>query len=183
MEESAKTVTLWPDIDHGPLELTLDWQVIGGRWECVALRIAPAPGVDPRPLTTGDLRGVALRTIVAKGANELGLAALDDWLQTLRGGSREEARAAQERMSLGPPRSAGDPQAPTLEEVAQVYTTAVQQHKPPTKAVQEYFGITYSAAAHKITRCREPNVRLLGSTERGLAGGILPTDTDRKEQP
>jgi hypothetical protein len=182
MDESATTVALWPDLDHGPHELTLDWQIIGGRWECIAMRIAPAPGSPPRPLTTGDLRGIALRTVVAAGAEELSRTTLRDFLDAMDfDGERRSIESAQRRMKAGPPRPGS--KKPSLEEVASVYVEAVRQHKPPTKTVKEHFDITYSAAAHKIARCREPDVGLLAPTERGVAGGIEPTADEREETP
>ena len=49
----------------------------------------------------------------------------------------------------------------------------------PTKAVAETLGLTYDQAAKLVQRCRK--IGLLGGTEKGIAGGVLPAADAPKE--
>jgi hypothetical protein len=55
---------LWPDLAKGPFEVRLLMQVLRGRKECVGIDIKPAPGFDPRPLLSSELRKVPMRRMI-----------------------------------------------------------------------------------------------------------------------
>jgi len=81
-----------------------------------------------------------------------------------------QKEALQESLrSLPKPRAALS--ADTLQEVARVYDKARKNGDPPTKAVQEYFGIKKSRAARWVWMCRSDKYKLLPKTEQGRARG------------
>lgn len=55
---------LWPDRAEGPFEVRLLMQVLRGRKECVGIDIKPAPGIDPRPLLSSEVRKVPMREMI-----------------------------------------------------------------------------------------------------------------------
>lgn len=54
-----------------------------------------------------------------------------------------------------------------LQAVADMYRAAVQDHRPPVKAVAEHFGLSKGGASNLITRARA--VGLLPPTSQGVA--------------
>lgn len=175
------TELLWPDPLAGPLHVRIGWEILGERWEIVALTIARSEGAARRPLSTSDLRALRLPAVRAEGAKllEKELAAEALALRTKAPhevGSRRahraallRARRAEEALAARPPRRRGRPAMarPQLERIANVYLHAFNEHRPPTKAVAAYLGCSRTAAAKRIARCRAQGI--LGPTERGKA--------------
>jgi hypothetical protein len=182
MATEMTTETLAPDKDSGPFRITLQWQVLEGRWEAIGVRIAFADQDRARPLHTSDLRRLRLSQIVERAASEL-QRQLDEDSAALKEAppeqlSRSEYRArllavreAEEAAELARARGRGRPRVPLhdLKEVARIYSEAFFDRRPPTKAVAEELKLTYSAATKRITQCRA--LGLLGEAERGKAGG------------
>jgi hypothetical protein len=174
------TETLAPDTEQGPFRITLSWHLLAGRWEAVGIAIEFADARQVRPLQTSDLRRLRLPLIVEQAAVELRrrLGEKDAEFKTAPSepltsrAYRErlvEARRAEEAFAAAAPRRPGRPSRPLreLERVAEIYADAFYRHEPPTKAVADGLGITYSAAAKRIARCRA--LGLLGPGERGKA--------------
>lgn len=163
----------WPDPWNGPLEVEVRWHMIGGRWECVGLSIGFAPGVPERPLTTTDVRSLAMTELLRRAAEEL----QTDLLETYRDPHDEGPFGAFVDGLIDAAdthRKPGRPPLPLsqLEEVARVYREAFVGHRPPRMAVAEHFTIGPSTAATWISKARAQG--FLGPTTKGHAGGIEP---------
>ncbi len=175
----------WPDEQAGPYRVKVGWRLLGERWECIELTVRIAEEGEPRPLHTVDLRGLRLPQIVSKAAVVLHeeLAARREQLRasqrpTSRSEFRKmtlERRRADEALRAAEPRKPGRPPVSDgeLVQVARVYAKAYIEHRPPRQAVAEAFGLSPSAAAKRIARCREAG--LMGPAEPGKAGigGLL----------
>ena len=80
-----------------------------------------------------------------------------------------ERRRADEALRAAQPRKAGRPPLPDgeLQQVARIYFDAFHDHRPPRQAVAEALGLSPSAAAKRIARCRAAGY--LGPAEQGKA--------------
>lgn len=181
MTDKLITETLAPD-PAGPFKAAVTWQLLEGRWEAVGLALSFADESDVRPLHTVDLRKLRLPEIVKNGGVELRRQLAersadlklppdepldrDQYRQRLL-----EQREAEKAETAAKPRGPGRPSTSRreLEEIAHIYGEAFFAHEPPTKAVAEGLGLTYSAAAKRIATCRK--LGILGEAERGKAGG------------
>jgi hypothetical protein len=172
----------WPDQDAGPYLLTVGWRLMGERWECVSLAVTIAEEAQLRPLQTTDLRGLRLPAITAQGAVMLRLELAAE-VEELRAQGRPQSRAeyreatlelrrASEALQAAQPRRVGRPATPDteLQRVSRIYAAAYRDHRPPTKAVAEELGLSYSAAAKRVAHCRLAG--FLGEAERGKAGRL-----------
>jgi hypothetical protein len=137
-------------IKHGPFELTLFFEWVQGRMECVGLDIRPfsKPGrSDPEPLTTSRLRAIRLGGLIEKYRPKV-----PD--QTLSGVTFQKAptfpkgalsRRRGRRPKYGPEHYV---------EVARVYREGYKRNKTPTRYVARHFRTTPSAAAKWVAKCR-----------------------------
>lgn len=163
----------WPSADRRyPLEVEVRWKLLKGRWECIGLGIGFAPGAKMRPLQTADLRGITLGRLLEIASAKL----QEDLLYTYRD-PHDEGSFGEfvDGLIDAAPKAAGRPRVPleTLREAAQVYKDAHANGRPPTKAVQEHFGIKKDRAARWVWLCRN-KYGLLPPTRQGRAGGVDP---------
>lgn len=166
----ADLVCLWPDEGTGPWLAEIELREIGGRAECVGLRIEWAG--DPRhlrALTTSDLRRLRLAEMIAggrKGHREVDVTAFVDHLRESGIITRAEPPPAGPSAGSqgGRPILYGDDH---YEEVAQVYRRAFAEGQPPRRAVAEWFNVSPSAASKWVAEARKRGT--LPPTERGVA--------------
>ncbi len=165
----------WPHKDNGPLWIGVHWRLLDGRWECVGLKIEFAPGARVRPLRTKDLRGINLGGLIERAAREFTL----DLQETYRDPHDDGPFGAlvDDLIEKVPK---GRPPVPLarLQETAKVYRDAYAKRLPPTKAVQEHFGVPYGTAGRWVAQCRERG--LLGRTRQGRAGGTMPPPREER---
>jgi hypothetical protein len=160
--------------------VSVGWRLLGERWECVELSLTIAKEGELRPLHTVDLRALRLPAIVAKAAVVLQreLAAEREQVRasqtrpTSRAEFRKmllERRRADEALRAAQPHKPGRPPLPDseLQRVARIYFDAYHDHRPPRRAVAEALGLSPSAAAKRIARCRAAG--FLGPAEQGKA--------------
>lgn len=145
----ATTRHRWPEPD-GPWLVTLAWAVVDGRPECVGLDVRQADGAGHLVLTTSILM------------RQLPIA---EWIAADRA-----------EMMPRPASTAGLRQSTVdrLTEAAEVYRAAVQDRRPPVKAVEAHFGLSKGGASNLITRARQ--VGLLPPTSPGVANAGQPPD-------
>ena len=179
-----QTPVYWPDPDKGPLEVVVHWHMMGGRWECVGLTIdvvrpltGPPNRAPIRPLTTNDLRSISMRELLDRARREHARLLRSTLLEDEEDDSRL-TQIVDGLITAGGPRRPGRPPLPRahLEAVAKVYRDAYISGENPTATVAEKFHVTRTAAAKWIDKCRADDVRLLGKTSRGKAGGIVPPE-------
>jgi hypothetical protein len=177
---SDQSELLWPHPRIGPWLITMTWTGIEGREEPVGLvirsyresgqewpRVLPTLDQAPAVLTTTTLRELPFATIVADLRRERRGAhvGLVDHLA-----AQPEYQSEADQASLRRLRSAGMRRpAAQLAEVARVYSQAWHDGLHPTQAVADYFTITPSAAAKRVSRARQ--------------AGYLPTTTRGKPRP
>lgn len=171
MAEASASVGL---IKHGGFNLTLYYEWLEGRMECVgmdirptpkpgALDIPPKPGTEPEPLTTSRLRAIPLAKLIDKHrpawTSSITTADMDGtiYTQTQDFRSRPRPRGGR-RPKYGPEHYA---------EVARVYREAYASNRTPTLAVARHFKATSSAAAKWVAKCRDDG--LLPKTSQGKA--------------
>jgi hypothetical protein len=86
-----------------------------------------------------------------------------------------DRRRADEALRAAEPRKVGRPPVSDseLHRVARIYVEAYRNHTPPAKAVAQALGLSPSAAAKRVARCRAAG--FLGPAEQGKAsvGGVL----------
>jgi hypothetical protein len=138
--KGATTEHHWPSPTVGPWTVTLKWQRVDGRPECVGVAIATA---FPEVLVTASI----LRKLP-----------LADWI------AEDRSALAPQVPAIGGLRKST---AERLTAVAKLYEQAVQDGKPPTKAVAEHYGITPGGAANLVSRARAHG--LLPPTSPGVA--------------
>jgi hypothetical protein len=135
----------WPDATSGPWVLTLAWQVIDGRPECVGMSLEhTADPSAPPVLTAATLKELRIAEKIAMARAQMAPA-----VEATRG-----LRAST---------------ANRLREAAAIYLVAYDRGEPPTKAVATHFGITTGGASNLVSRAR--SVGLLPPTSRGVAVG------------
>lgn len=61
----------WPDETRGPWRIEVGWEVLGGRWEAVALNVSPSGYAPLAPLRAVDVRGLRLGEIVERSRPQL----------------------------------------------------------------------------------------------------------------
>jgi hypothetical protein len=160
----------------------------GGRVECVGVHIrswSPDEASAPHPLLARTLRELPFAGVLARTLrNEAGR-------HERQAGETDAARSpeASELLArlqlrfahlLAPPEHMGVRHATytysDLERVAEVYKGAFAiTPATPTKDVAAALGISRNQAAKLVQRCRSPRIGLLAPTEKGIAGGILPS--------
>lgn len=184
VEIKARTAVGWIDPWKGRWDLTLLWAEVDGRMECVGIEMYSTsrpwrlggkwvadtlPGSrGPVPLTANILRALKIGQRVTK----------------LRRGHRDVLRRIEETAPQDTAAQAGeelqlwtgrgrqpDYGIDHYQKVAQVYRDAWLQGKPPTKAVQSRFRVSYSYAAKKVQKARE--LGLLPPTTRGRASAAI----------
>lgn len=183
---------LWPDEQHGPWIVRVDWATVRGRYECVGLTVR---SFQDRYWTLGDNGAMVSEdwprelpkrheTQEVLTASVLRRLALGEALNDLRRNSADSARRllsaadAPDADEIDRAIAAiGRHQASqwadsstairTHGEVAAVYTAAWKAGRPPTKAVAEHFTISQSAAAKRVARARDAG--LLPRTQRGVS--------------
>ncbi len=195
----------WPDVRRGPWFVAAHWAEVAGRPECVGLELWK--GVRPEPHAVSSysrVKGVPLEGIASTDLKALPVATILATLWDLQRrqveaqvqGAREhlvedlpestrrlwELVADQERSSPFQgehrPRRRHDDRD-HFAEVAETYRRAHQDRRPPTKAVAHHFSVSHSTASKWVARARE--LKLLGQTRPGKAGGI--TSTNRRRRP
>jgi hypothetical protein len=125
----------------GPWLAVLNWSVIDGRHECVALHVQQA--------------GVAA-ILTASLLRKLPVA---DWIAQDRAGMTPRQTTTGMRTST----------LNRLKEAAEVYREALRYREPPTKAVAEHFDISHGGASNLVSRARAAG--LLPPTSPGVAVG------------
>jgi hypothetical protein len=198
---------LWPDRAEGPFEVRLFMQRLRGRNECVGIEIRPAPGTDPRPLLSSELREVPMREMidderrqylewlrdihshrdeVAEQLAQEGKLAPDDLARFDRGirdlyGSELATGAGAEIRGKSSRRGGRRPYDDAFyQRVAAVYTEAWRARDFPTKAVGKAFFKNKSTAAKWVAKCREKG--MLPPTTRGRASIEPASDTVKEDQ-
>jgi hypothetical protein len=176
------TTTLrWPDEQAGEFELTLEWLLLGERWECVGLAFGFAEGAVPRPVRTADLRQLRVPAEVERHfellRDKLAHAAQEELAQPQEAATCQleyrrrllRSRRRKEALRAKGPKMPGRPALPLAElaRVAEIYIAAFKVHEPPRRAVAAELEISLTAAAKRIASCRE--IGLLGPAERGKA--------------
>ena len=175
-------------------------QRLRGRNECVGIDIKPAPGVDPRPLLSSELRRLRLgemvdterrgylnllrflsshwQEVAEKLAKDRGrfeaafvVSAEDLYAGELATGAANEVNLNKSARRGGRP---GHNEA-FYEQVAATYKAAWFAGKYPRQAVADAGFGSKSAAAKWISTCRDRG--LLPPTSRGLVSGMEP-DSD-----
>ena len=155
----------------GNYDVTLRFALIDGRMECVGADIEVVQGRRPRALTAEALRALPFGSLVAKRRPEAGV--------TLRVG---QAVAHEEALPITPVKRRRGGRPPIYgpehwQEVARIYTEAWAKNKTPTRAVARHWGVSESAAAKWVAKCRD--LGLLPKTTKGKAraGGQTKTST------
>jgi hypothetical protein len=167
------THELWPDPRRGPFLLTLLWQEVGGRAECVGLELnsvrpealrrnAPsdlASMAEPlsetgTPLTTTLLRSLKLSEITA------------DVRESLEFLHREITGEGRKAAAYGAPAAMRPATEKRLKRVAEIYREAWRQGKSPVKAVAKRLKVSDSAANSLVYRARSAG--LLPPTSAGV---------------
>lgn len=173
---------LWPDERTGPWGIRGNWVMLNGRPECVGLQIwrGAAQGIQ-EPFSYRPIPGVGLERITASAVAALPIGTI---IARLRANARRHEDAYNEAVKgLDAPElltnffteeregRVGAPRRYRLDhfiEVAEVYLAAWQSGDKPTQAVADHFGVTRTAAAKWVARCRD--VQLLSSAEHGRGG-------------
>jgi hypothetical protein len=156
----------WPR-KSGPFEVTLRFEWVEGRWECVSVHLDAIDAADRKPatITSSLLRKLPLRRFIGQ------LVTFKAALTTEEDGITY--RFERDYTAIGP--KGGRPPTHGLDhfvEVAQVYREAYGENRTPTRAVAKHFRVTPSAAAKWVARCRE--LGLLPKTSRGKARAVGP---------
>ncbi len=129
----------WPDPEVGPWRLTLLWQVVDGRPECVgvtALSSTPPDATPGLPLTGTVLRDLRVPERISTGR-----------AQMTEDGQESTADRARR---LGMRRSTAE----RFEEVARVYREALSSGERPIKAVAARFGLAETSASNLVGKVR-----------------------------
>jgi hypothetical protein len=155
--------------DGGDVWVSFEWQEIGGRLECVGLKVWR----PNRPLTASFIRSVRWSEIIEIRKTQMLKAALReaggrgeplDRLPVIQ----EETQEARARLPLleKSAKKRGRPGygIEHFQEVARVYTEAFRAGIPPTRAVADAFYISRPAAAKQVARARN-DFNLLPKTE------------------
>lgn len=166
---------LWPDPHEGPWALTLFFDEIDGRPECVGLSIrsdgdaVPLMGTNVRPqrLTTQVLRSIPFARAVRSARQALTWI----WAERAAGNLGKDGQGIAQRVApKWQKRGRRDYGDEHYRNVAEVYTAAWKAGDAPTRAVAEWGQVSRSAAANWVSRCR--HMGLLGQTEKRKPGGI-----------
>lgn len=189
---------LWPDAQRGPWLVTAQFARVDGRMEVVGLELRSARrhkrdddgrivDAEPRlrevlPPAYPDLENLTGREplpLKSEVWRSLPVAALSTELRASWVDALDDSG-----LLAANPRAAARWQGPredrrvTLEDVAAIYLDALDEGRPPTKAVQEALHLSKSAAAQRVARARAAG--LLGETRKGLpsrAPGASPNVT------
>lgn len=162
-ERGAQTFIRWPHQKRGPLEITISWADVDGRWEPVATQVV---ALDLTPITALAVRRLPWGRITdaaRPGPTEFGLSSKD---------ADGEPLVYKHRVGFDQPRRGRPPKygPEHFEEVARVYREAFAINRTPTRAVARHFETTSAAAAKWVARCRQ--LGLLPETSRGKARAI-----------
>lgn len=177
--EPIQTTVGWTN--EGRLwRVTLTWDVIEDRWECVGLAIAA--GAPDTPLHAVDLRALTLGRLVAESRPKLleEVARRREVLKDSHSAAIESYLLRKLQSASQPKASPGRPPVHSLghyAEVAKAYAEAYAAGDYPTRAVAEHFHMSRSAAGKQIARCRA--LGFLGPTEKRKAGGLPPVSDER----
>jgi len=188
---SDASVFLWPDEAAGPWQVRLSWREVAGRPECVGFAVEEwelADPAEPHIVTRQMVRAVPVGTLIEEARRrEAGAAEIVAGLYIEEGehGEAFDQLAYAERLRPRAQESGGRPRMYGREhyrEVANVYFQAWRNGEPPTKAVQEFFGVSYSTAARWVREARKRD-ELSKAPEAGVPGG-LPRwiEPDTKEE-
>lgn len=154
----------WPDPD-GPWLLTLYFQKIDGRQECVGLKFASMATTEENQSMPPDWQ-----------MPEIGIPLTPGLIRDLKLGEQlREARAFIDN-PLGTPRpeitrppGMRESTFERLKETARIYREAFAADGKPTTAVAEHFGLTVGGASNLVSRARE--LGLIPPTSRGASAG------------
>lgn len=199
VERALEARGFWTSSSGDTWELRFRLVEIDGRAECVGLDIRSSdadPAATPRPLLAKTVRELPYASLLATARREtaglylrlgeVGVRHAEDpggrkpWTTSerareIRAGLEASAQVIRPADGHKSARRARHTRA-ELDRVAEVYTEAHRSgggtKSAPTKAVAETLGLTYDQAAKLVQRCRK--IGLLGGTEKGIAGGVLP---------
>jgi hypothetical protein len=176
MAKATRTRRLWPDAKRGPWQIQFAWGVLKGRSECIGVEIRSAG--EPLPLTTTLLRDIPLATLIDR--DRASQSAKEQVTHLLAAEIRQKGKGFHfVSVPVHTPASRKGGRRPLygpqhFQEVAKVYAETWQLgRKAPTTAVAERWHVTPSTAAKWVARARQ--MRLLGPTEQGHAGGLIPS--------
>lgn len=151
-----------PDADSGPWMLTMYWQTIDGRRECVGMKVA-----------SFKTRAEAAEEPPGMEMPEVGQVLTPGLVRDLKIGERlREARASFERfertVATKPP-GLRQSTYERLQLVARIYREAYAADGKPTSAVAAHFGLSVGGASNLVSRARD--VGLIPPTSRGASAG------------
>lgn len=177
----SPVVTWSPGGGQGNWLIEVHFAEVNGRADCVGLtirsyrtpdekhpRAASFPTIDEatRVVTTALLKQVPTGRVINEAlrqaktdsrmlrlAEEITKALGGKDLRSSKG--RKDARRASKSFETAEQRKLGRPADVDYTKVAEVYLTAWRDRKPPTKAVMNAFGLTYTSAAKRVLRARE----------------------------
>jgi hypothetical protein len=173
-DAAPDTKVRWPDVADGPWEVTLSWQFVGGRAECVGIGLQPVDSVSASPVTTDLIRSLPLARLIRGARQRNFVEAGGDLVEGLAGQPdgealseqiAEEAGAWVERRG-GRPKSLGED---FYREVARVYLEALDRgdRDRPLRAVVEWQNTTTSTASRWVAAARA--LGYLSPTTKGRA--------------
>ena len=176
-----RTRRLWPNGRKGPWCVVFSWAPLNARLECVGVEIRSYRGeqahqtelqenADPVPLSASLIRSVPLAGLIEEERPKA--VAQSQVMASLAKGSRfATARVASPKKPVrgGRRRLYGRDH---FAAVAKVYADAWQTKSGPTTAVARRWTVSVSTAAKWVARARQ--MGLLGATQQGRAGGIMP---------
>jgi len=166
---------------HGPWLVTLHWDEVNGRLECVHFEIRH--GTGPRPVTTTLLRQLNLGRQITRWRRQLVIDAdmvLDEDAADLFSPELRSYMAETKRLAEGRRRRHGPDH---YAEVAAVYSIAYRNGEPPTKAVADHFTqqrgkrVPRSTAAKWVMKSRELGMLPPTTQRRPIGQPIHPKDT------
>jgi len=176
------TRAFWPDTTEGPWLVSLEWRLLGGRYECVGVTVEQDLPADETPLvvTSQFLHSVPWGQLMqgARQQHAHELRVLGEVLEE-QGEAEEamDAREGAEGFGAIPKGKGGRPVVYDIRHysrVARVYYEAWTRGEPPIQAIQRHpdLGpVAYSTAARWVRECRRRG--LLGKApRRGMPGGL-----------
>lgn len=157
--------TEWRDRDGRRWTVHFEWGDVGGRAECIGLRVEnPMTARDWRPVTAKLLQRLPVGALIDQARRARAAEAADNAKHFPHLAERMQRQAERYGARRG---RALDPE--TLAAVAEVYTAAWNDSRPPVQAVADAFFISRSAAAKRVQAARRAG-HLPATTERQAKG-------------
>ncbi len=154
-----------PDAD-GAWVLTMYWQEIDGRRECVGMKLVSVKtrGETDEPEPPGITELPDVGQVLTPGlVRDLKIG------ERIRADRAAFARIAETFAAVSRPPSLRQSTFERLETVARIYREAYAAGGKPTTAVAEHFGLTVGGASNLVSRARD--IGLIPPTSRGASQG------------